>query len=86
MATRTVRLDAESERMVDEMRRKTGLSVSDVLKEGIRALRDEQSRKESPLPIDVYRRLDLGPGGYSSFPATAVREGVREALRRKHRR
>jgi Arc/MetJ-type ribon-helix-helix transcriptional regulator len=86
MATRTVRLDEKAEKIVEQVRRDTGMSVSDVLKEGIRALRRERTRKAVPLPFEVYRKLDLGAGGYSSFPATAVREGVREALRKKHRR
>jgi hypothetical protein len=86
MATRTVRLDDETEGMVEEVRRETGMSVSAVLKAGIRALHKERSRKPVPPPFEVYRRLELGPGGYSSFPSTAVREGLREALRKKHRR
>lgn len=86
MATRTVRIDEETEEILDELRRETGLSVSEVLKEGIRALHAEHVRSVLPLPYEVYRSLDLGPGGYSSFPATEVRRGVREAVRKKLRR
>lgn len=86
MATRTVRLDNETEDILEEVRRKTGMSVSDVLKEGVRALREEHSRKAIPTPFEVYRRLDLGAGGYTSFPSTDVRRGVREAIRKKLRR
>jgi Arc/MetJ-type ribon-helix-helix transcriptional regulator len=86
MATRTVRLDDETENLLEEVRRKTGMSVSDVLKEGVRALREEHSRNAIPTPFEVYRRLDLGTGGYASFPSTEVRRGVREAIRKKLRR
>jgi hypothetical protein len=86
MATRTVRIDDETEAILDELRRETGMSVSEVLKKGIRALREEQIRSAIPLPFDVYRGLDLGPGGYSTFPSTQVRRGVREAIRKKLRR
>lgn len=86
MATRTVRLDDETEGILEEVRRKTGMSVSDVLKEGVRALREEHSRNAIRSPYEVYRRLDLGPGGYASFPSTGVRRGVREAVRKKLRR
>jgi len=86
MATRTVRLDDETEDILEEVRRKTGMSVSDVLKEGVRALRAEHSRKATPTPFEVYRRLDLGSGGYARFPSTDVRRGVREAVRKKLRR
>jgi hypothetical protein len=86
VATRTVRLDDETEQLLEELRRETGLSVSEVLKRGVRSLREEHSRKTAPLPFEVYRTLDLGPGGYASFPSTDVRRGVREAIRKKLRR
>ncbi|HLE70647.1 MAG TPA: ribbon-helix-helix protein, CopG family [Vicinamibacteria bacterium] len=86
MATRTVRLDDETEEILEELRRKTGMSVSDVLKEGVRALREENSRRAIPTPFEVYRELDLGPGGYATSPSTDVRRGVREAIRKKLRR
>jgi hypothetical protein len=86
MATRTVRLDAETEEMLEGVRRDTDMSVSEVLKEGIRALHEERSRKTLPTPFEVYRKLVLGPGGYASYPSTEVRRGVREAIRKKLRR
>jgi hypothetical protein len=86
MATRTVRIDDETEAILDELRRETGMSVSEALKRGIRALREQHARSSMPLPFDVYQDLDLGPGGYSSFPSTDVRRGVREAIRKKLRR
>jgi hypothetical protein len=86
MTMRTVRIDPETEEILAELRRETGMSVSEALKRGIRALREEHVRNAIPLPFDVYRGLDLGPGGYSSFPSTEVRRGVREAIRKKLRR
>jgi len=32
---------------------------------------------------EIYKDLDLGPGGYAIAPSTETRRGVREALRRK---
>ena len=86
MATRTVRLDDETEEILAELRRETGMGVSEVLKKGVRVLREKHLQEAAPLPFEVYRELDLGPGGYSSFPSTEVRRGVREALRKKLRR
>jgi hypothetical protein len=37
MSTRTVRLDDESEKILEQIQRQTGLSVSDVLKSGLLA-------------------------------------------------
>lgn len=86
MGTRTVRLDDETDRILEEIRQTTGLSISEVLKRGILAFRKEMSRYASRAPFDVYRELDLGEGGYAIAPSTEVRRGVREALARKHGR
>ncbi len=83
MGTRTVRLDEESEQALEEVRQQTGLSVSAALKQGLLVLRDEVSRQATTTPYDIYRELDLGPGGYASTPSTQVREGVVEAVKRK---
>lgn len=86
MGTRTVRLDDETERTLEEIRQVTGLSISEVLKRGVAAFREEWVRRASQSPFDVYQRLDLGRGGYAIASSTDVRRGVREALRKKHRR
>ena len=59
-----------------------GLSVSAVLKQGLLALRD-QRMAGSPNAYEIYRELDLGPGGYARAPSTATRRGVTEELRRR---
>jgi hypothetical protein len=83
MATRTVRLDDEAERVLAELRRLTGLSVSGVLKRGLAAAREEERRRHV-VPFDVYRRIDLGPGGYARAPARRAKEAVRTLVARKH--
>jgi hypothetical protein len=85
MGTRIFRLDDETERALEEIRRGTGLSISEVLKRGIQAFRNETSRRTSPTPFEIYRELDLGPGGYAIAPSTDVGRGVRGALRKKRR-
>lgn len=86
MATRTVRLDDEAERTLKEVQDATGLAISEALKRGLRSLRDQVRTEASKRPYDVYATLDLGQGGYASVPSTEVKRGVREALRKKHRR
>jgi hypothetical protein len=39
--------------------------------------------KEGRTAYEIYKDLDLGPGGYAIAPSTETRRGVREALRRK---
>jgi len=37
-------------------------------------------RSEPRSPYEIYRDLDLGPGGYANRPATESRRGAREAI------
>ena len=83
MATRTVRLDPDTERALQELKSATGLSVSGVLKRGILVFRQHTKDDRRPSAHAIYRTLDLGPGGYAIAPSTDTRRGVREALRRK---
>ena len=86
MGIRTVRLDEPSERILADIRRRTGLSVSAALKEGLAAARVALDSRGANRPFDVYATIDLGPGGYARIPARRAKAGVRGALRRKHRR
>ncbi len=86
MGTRTVRLDDEMEKVLHEICRTTGLSISNVLQRGILAFYKEVSERATKTPFGVYRDLDLGPGGYAIAPSTDVRRAVGEALERKRRR
>ena len=60
MGVRTVRLDDEAERTLAAVRKRTGLTISEVLKRGLRAYDEASSREAVQRPYDVYRRLDLG--------------------------
>lgn len=82
MGIRTVRLDDETEKILAQIVSVTGLSVSAAVKKGLRALAGDV-RKSGPAPYDVYKDLDLGPGGYAIAPASEVRRAVRAAVRRK---
>ena len=86
MATRTVRLDDEAEAALQQIREATGLPISEALKQGLRSLRQRVGQDAGRTPYDVYRQLDLGPGGYATAPSTDTRRGVAVALRRKFRR
>jgi hypothetical protein len=86
VATRTVRLDDEAEAALEQIRDATGLPISEALKQGLRALSQRVVQDAAHTPYDVYRTLDLGPGGYAIAPSTHIRRGVSVALRRKFRR
>ena len=74
MATHKVRLDDEAEAMLAHIRKTTGLEISDALKLGLLTLAERLDSQLSCTPYDVYRRLDLGPGGYSITPSTETAE------------
>lgn len=83
MAVRIVRLDDDTEEILDQLVKGTGLSISAVLKLGLLALRDDLAQKPQRAPFEIYQDLDLGPGGYAIAPSTETRRGVQEAIRRK---
>ena len=83
MSVKTVRLDDQSERTLQQLIRATGLTASGVLKRGLQALRQQLEHEASAAPFQVYRQLDLGPGGESIADSTQVRQGVREAIEKK---
>lgn len=80
MGIRTVRLDDEAERTLREIMDATGLPISEALKRGLDALRERVRRAAARAPYDVYRELDLGPGGYAIGESTDVRRHVRAAV------
>ena len=87
MATRTVRLDEEAEQVLDEVRAATGLPISEALKAGLRSLRHQLKNSEpARSAYDIYRELDLGPGGYAIGPSTDTRGALRNLLKKKRTR
>ena len=86
MSVRTVRLDDDAEATLTALRKQTGLSISDVLKRGLESYAKAVREEVAETPFDIYRRLDLGPGGYAVAPARDAKAAVVETLRRKHQR
>ena len=86
MGTRTVRLDDEAEKSLENLRHLTGLSISEVLKRGLRVYERQALEEVNRRPYDIYRELDLGPGGYARAPARAAKSAIADFIRRKHGR
>lgn len=86
MSVRTVRMEPEDEALLERIRRRTGWTVSDALKRGLRALERNISEKPPASAFKIYAGLDLGPGGHAAGPASRSRETAREVIRRKHKR
>jgi hypothetical protein len=87
VATRTVRLDEEAEKVLDEVRAATGLPISEAFKAGLRSLQNQLKNGEpARSSYDIYRELDLGPGGYAIGPSTGSRATVQNLLKKKRTR
>jgi hypothetical protein len=86
MGTRTVRLDDDTEATLDRLRKITGLSISEVLKRGLKAYERACLQESAVRPYDIYKRLDLGKGGWSLAPAAEAKQAVRQIIRKKHGR
>jgi hypothetical protein len=83
MATRTVRLDDEAEQALEDVRKATGLPISEALKRGLRTLRDEVRAAPARSAYEIFKELEPGPSGSAVAPSTDVRRGVRSAIRKK---
>jgi hypothetical protein len=83
MATRTVRLDDEAEKILEQLVQMTGLSISAVLKQALISFREQTVHSVGRSAYEIYEELDLGPGGYALAPSTETRRGAQEALCRK---
>ncbi len=86
MGTRTVRLDEEAERTLDRVRTMTGLSISEVLKQGLSTYESHIMEQTHRKPYEIFRQLDLGAGGYALAPARDAKSAIAEVIRRKRSR
>ena len=87
MGTRTVRMDDASEATLADLQRRTGLSMSEVMRRGLRAYERELDSDITRRPYDVYKSLGLpGEGGYAVAPAAKAKDAVVEIIRKKHGR
>jgi hypothetical protein len=85
LRVRRIVFDEESERALEQVIQMTGWSVSAALKRGVLALQDRIEQFPEHPPFEIYRRLDLGPGGYALAPSTKSRLGVQRKLQQKPR-
>jgi len=68
---------------LERLRTITGLSISEVLKLGLRAYEGQALARTRRKPYDIYRELDLGAGSYAIAPAREAKSAVAGILRRK---
>ena len=86
MGIRTVRLDDATEATLARLRKTTGLSITEVVKRGLKTYERVAPQEGTPTPWEIYQRLDLGKGGWARAPAKHAKRAVREVIGRKHGR
>ena len=84
MSTRTVRLDEDAERTLERVRAMTGLSISEVLKQGLNAYENVILEQAQRKPYEIFCQLDSGPGGEALASARDAKSAIAETIRRKH--
>jgi hypothetical protein len=85
MPVHKVRFDNDTEDALEEVCRAKNLPVAEVLRRGILLLREGLFAEPSPGPFEIYKTIDLGPGGDAKAPARFAKRGVAQILRRAHR-
>lgn len=86
MSTRSVRLDDEAEKALSEIVDRTGLSISDAIKQGLIVYREKSLADAVRKPADFFREFDKGAGGYAIGPARQAKTLVRQKLRNRHKK
>lgn len=82
MSARSVKLDADARRALDEVRAETGLSDSVLVRQGLELVRAQRGASVGVVrPYEVFQRLDLGEGGHARAPARHAKRAIREILR-----
>ncbi len=77
MGTRSVRLDAQTEALLEALTAATGMSVSDVMKDGVVALANAHANDVSARPYDVFVQIKL-----EHSPRVPVRSRHKRAIRK----
>lgn len=86
MSTRSVRLDDEAEEALSEIISRTGLSISDAIKQGLIEYRKLALATTTRKPADFFNEFDLGEGGYSLSPARDSKQAIKNKLLNKRLR
>ncbi len=84
MAIRSVRLDKETEELLQLILSRTQMTVTQAVKEGIRSLAQDLDQDAGMSPYEIFRSLDLGSGGEDRVSSAQAKEGIGRILRKSH--
>lgn len=86
MSTRSVRLDDEAEEALGDIIARTGMSISDAIKQGLIEYHKLVLATSKRKPTDFFNEFDLGDGGYSISPARDSKQAIKSKLLNKRPR
>jgi hypothetical protein len=85
MSTHSVKLDDEAEDALGDIIARTGLSISDAIKQGLIEYRKLALATTQRKPADFFKEFDLGEGGYSISPARDSKRALKDKLLNKRK-
>ncbi|VAW72554.1 hypothetical protein MNBD_GAMMA10-1732 [hydrothermal vent metagenome] len=87
MGTRSVRLDDEAELALEDIVKRTGMSISNAIKLGLISYRETAMKAALRTPSDFFNQFDLGEGGYTTGTArnnkSILKDRIKARIRRK---
>ena len=84
MSIRTARFDHDTELALQHIKTISGMSISECLKAGIKALEKQLTLRPAKRPYDILKMLDLGKGDKNIPPALEAKEHLIAMLKKKH--
>ena len=86
MTIRTVRLDESTDKILDDIVKTTGLSMSAVIKKGLTSLYEKLTKEQEVTPYDIYSSLSIGKGRRNIPPSTSSKAAVQKAILLKYKK
>lgn len=65
MSTRSVQLDDEAEFVLEDIIKRTGMSISDAIKQGLISYHEIAITNARKRPAEFFTHFELGEGGYT---------------------
>ena len=86
MSTRSVRLDDEAESALEDIVKRTGMSISDAIKQGLVSYREIAMANTLKHPADFFTYFDLGEGGYTTGTARTSKSLLKNKIKQNVKR
>ncbi len=86
MSTRSVRLDDEADIVLEDIIKRTGMSISDAIKQGLIAYHEIAMANALKRPADFFAHFELGEGGHTIGAARTVKSLLKDKIKKNIQR